>query len=325
MRRREFIALLCGAAVAWPLAARAQNAMPVIGFLGVGSPGPFAPHVAAFRQGLSEAGYVEGQNVAIEYRWAEGRDNLLPALAAEFVRRNVAVIATSGGPAPALAAQAATAIIPIVFSSADPVERGLVASLARPSGNITGINNMTFELTPKRFELMSELVPQAGVIALLVNPSSPSAEPLIRDMQEAARSKGVQLHILKVSTDGEIETAFAALVQLRAGALIIAPDAFFNSQREAIVALAARHVIPVIYQGREFVAAGGLMSYGTSLPDMYRLVGVYVGRILAGAKPADLPVQQPTKFELVINLKTAKALGLTVPQSLLAHADEVIE
>jgi len=326
MNRRDCIVLLGGAAASWPQAARAQQkAMPVIGYLGVGSPGPFAPHVAAFRQGLSEAGYVEGQNVAIEYRWAEGRDDRLPALAAELVGRKVAVIATSGGPAAALAAKNATAMIPIVFSSAAPVERGLVASLARPGGNLTGISNMTFELTPKRFELMSELVPQAGVIALLMNPSSPSAEPAIRDMQEAARAKGVQLHVLKASTDGEFETAFASLVQLRVGALVVAADAFFNSRREALVALAARHVVPAIYQGREFADSGGLISYGANLPDMYRLVGAYVGRILTGAKPADLPVQQPTRFELVVNLKTAKALGLTVPQSLLMRADEVIE
>ena len=263
--------------------------------------------------------------MVIEYRWAEGQDDRLPAMAADLVGRRVDVIATSGGPAAALAAKNATVTIPIVFSSAAPVERGLVGSLARPGGNLTGINNLTFELTPKRLELMSELVPPARVMGLLVNPSSPSAEPTVQQTQAAAGAKGVQLHVLRASTENEFEPLFAALVQMHAGAIVVAQDAFFNSQRETLVALAARHAVPAIYQGREFAASGGLASYGTSLPDMYRLVGAYVARVLKGEKPVDLPVQQPTKFELVINLKAAKALGLTVPQSLLQRADEVIE
>jgi putative ABC transport system substrate-binding protein len=325
MKRRDLMLLLAGMAIACPVPVRAQQkAMSVIGYLSVSSPGPSAPFLAAFRQGLSEAGYVEGQNVAIEYRWAEGGYDRLPAFAADLVGRKVDLIATSGG-APALAAKSATSTIPIVFNVGDPVELGLVASLARPGGNLTGVSIITGEMMPKRLELLSELVPRAGVIAFLVNPDTPTVERVIRDMQKAARVKGVQLPILKARTEGEIDAAFAALVQRQAGALVVATDPVFNSRREQFVALASRHAVPAIYYWREFPASGGLISYGPSLTAAYRLVGTYTGKILKGAKPADLPVQQPTTFELVINLKTAKALDLTVPQSLLARADEVIE
>jgi putative ABC transport system substrate-binding protein len=300
--------------------------MPVIGFLGAASPGPFAPRVAAFRQGLSETGYVEGQNLAIEYRWAEGRYDRLPALAADLVARKVDVIATGGGPPEALAAKSATSTIPIVFVvGTDPVELGLVASLPRPGSNLTGVSFLNVELMPKRLELISELVPQASAIALLVNPNNPLTKPMIRDMQEAALTKGVQLHILKASSESEIDAAFATLVQVHAGALVVGADPFFNSRPEQLVALTSRHAVPAIYHWREFAVAGGLISYGTSLTGVFRQSGAYAGRILKGAKPADLPVQQPTRFELMVNLKTAEALGLTVPPSILARADEVIE
>jgi len=324
MHRRRFIALL-GTTIALPyVAAAQQKAMPVIGYLSFASPGPFAPLVAALRQGLSETGYIAAQNVTIEYRWAEGRYDRLPALATDLVDRKVDVIAASGPPS-ALAAKSATSTIPIVFSSGDPVGEGLVASLARPGGNLTGVSLFTAELMPKRLELLSELVPQAEMIALLANPNNPNAEPMIRDLQEAARAKGVQLHILTASTENEIDAAFASLVQLRVGGLVVGTDPFFNTRREQLVALTARHAVPAIYEWREFAAAGGLISYGSSLAAAYRQVGIYVGKILKGAKPADLAVEQPNTFELVINLKTAKALDLAMPPSILARADEVIE
>jgi putative ABC transport system substrate-binding protein len=323
MKRRDLLLLLGGVmTAARPL--RAQKAMPVIGYLNGTSPA--ASNLAAFRQGLSETGYVEGQNVAIEYRWAEGRYDQLPALAADLVGRKVDVIATSGGDDSALAAKAATSTIPIVsVIGGDPVATGLVASLARPGGNLTGVSFLTAELMPKRLELLSELVPQAAMLALLVNPNNPRTEGRIKDMRQAAFTKRVQLEVLKAGAEGEIDAAFALLPQLQAGALIVQADPFFAARREQLVALTARHRIPAIYEYRGFVDAGGLISYGASLAAVNRQVGAYVGRILAGAKPADLPVQQPTTFELVINLKTAKALGLTVPQLLLATADEVIE
>src|SRR5215471_15293761 len=307
MRRREFIAVAGSAAATWTLAVRAQQkAMPVIGVLNPGSPSPSAPLMAAFRQGLSEAGYVEGQNVAIEYRWAEGNYDRLPALAADLVGRKVDLIMASSPPS-ALAAKCATSTIPIVFrSGADPVGDGLVASLARPGGNLTGISNLADELTAKRLELLSELVPQARQIALLVNPNNGTAERVIRDMQEAARTKELQLHILKAGSESEIDGAFATLVQQHASALVVGGDPFLTGRRQQLVALASRHAVPSIYAWREFTASGGLISYGSSLTAALRLVGIYAGKILKGAKPADLPVEQPTRFELVINLKTAK-------------------
>ena len=325
MRRRELMLLLGGAMTAARALRAQQKAMPVIGYLGVAAPGPYDPRMAAFHQGLSETGYVEGQNVVIEYRWAEGRYDRLPALAADLVGRKVDVIVASGGSPSALAAKSETSTIPIVFSVGDPVELGLVASLARPGGNLTGVSNMSVELNPKRLELLSELVPQAKVIALLVNQNNRNTERNIKDVQEAARAKGVQLSILKAGTESEIDAAFGSLAQLRAGALVVATDPFLNSRRDQLVALASRHAVPAIYYWREFATAGGLISYGPSLTAGYRHAGVYAGKILKGAKPADLPVQQPTTFELVVNLNTAKALGLTVPPSILARADEVIE
>jgi putative tryptophan/tyrosine transport system substrate-binding protein len=323
VNRRELLMLLTGAmAVARPLSAQ-QKATPVIGFLGIGSPGPVAPSVAAFRQGLSETGYVEGQNVAIEYHWAEGSPDRLPALAADLVGRKVDVIVTQGGILPARAAKDATSTIPIVFTGGDPVEQGLVASFARPGGNLTGFTFFLVELVPKRLELLSELVPKARVIALLVNPRTPNS--WLGEVQQAALTKGVQLPILKAGTESEIDAVFASLVELHAGALLIGPDPFFNDRREQLVALASRHALPTSYEWRESVVAGGLISYGPSLTAAYRQVGIYAGRILKGEKPADLPVQQPTTFELVVNPKTAKALGLTVPPSIPARADEVIE
>jgi putative ABC transport system substrate-binding protein len=299
--------------------------MPVIGSLYNTSPGLAAPAVAGFRQGLSETGYVEGQNLVIEYRFAEGRYDMLPALAADLVGRKVNLILAAGD-GPALAAKNATSTIPIIFSSGiDPVRAGLVASFARPGGNLTGVSGMNIELLPKRIELLSELVPQAGVIALLVNPNNPSTEAHIRVVQEAAGAKGLQLDILKAGTESEIDAVFASLGPLQAGALVVSTDTFFYSVRDQLVALAARDAIPAIYFSREFAAGGGLISYGPSFSANYRQLGTYAGRILKGAKPADLPVQQSTTFELVINLKTAKALGVTIPPLILARADEVIE
>jgi putative ABC transport system substrate-binding protein len=327
MKRRDFIRITGGAAVAWPLAARAQQkAMPVIGFLSDLSPDAAAPAVAMFRQGLSETGYAEGQNLAIDYRWAEARFDRLPGLAADLVERKVDLIVTAVGSPAALAAKSATSTIPIVFSvGVDPVATGLVASLARPGGNLTGVTGVATELAPKRLELLCELVPQASVIALLVNPNNPVVESFVRGMQEAADAKRVRLPILNAGTEGEIDAAFAFLAQLRAGALVVSPDPLFVSRRDQLVALASRHAVPAIHFRREFSAAGGLISYAPDISAMYLQLGIYAGRILKGARPADLPVQQPARFELVINVKTAQALGLTVPHSLLARADEIIE
>jgi putative ABC transport system substrate-binding protein len=325
LNRRDLL-IVGSTAIAWPLAGRTQQkAMPVIGFFSAGSLGESAARVAAFHQGLGETGYVEGQNVAIEYRWAEGSYDRLPALAADLVGRKVDVIATSAIPA-ARAAKNATSMIPIVFTAVnDPVGDGLVASLARPGGNLTGFSSLTAEMMPKRLELLFELVPQAKMIALLVNPNNSNAEPTIRNVQAAAGAKGVQLHILKAGAESEIDAAFVTLVQLHAGALVIGGDPLFTSRIEQLVALTSRHAVPAIYAFREFADAGGLISYGPSATGALRQAGTYTGRILNGEKPADLPVQQPTTVELVINLKTAKALGVTAPRSMLMRADELIE
>ncbi len=327
MRRRELI-FLVGGTVTWPLAARAQrSAKPVIGFLSISSPGPHAPFVAAFNEGLRQLGFTEGQNLAIEYRWAEGQFERLPTLAADLIRRKVDVIAAVSGDVSIRAAISSNSITPVVFiTGSDPVRSGLVTSLARPGGNITGFSIISTELMAKRFELLAEIVPQVRTIALLVNPGYHSAtEGMIPLVQQAASAKGIRLHIVHASTKDEFEPAFASLAGLKADALIVGTDPFFSSQREQIVTLASRYAVPAIYEWQEFAAAGGLISYGTSLTSVYREVGVYVGKVLKGAKPADLPIQQPTNFELVINLRTAKALGLTVPPTLLTAADKVIE
>jgi len=327
MRRRDFITLLGSAAAAWSLSARAQQpGMPVIGFLDAKSPDDSAHMVAAFRRGLNGSTFIEGQNVAIEFRWAQNQYDQLPVLAADLVRRRVDVIVATGGPA-ALAAKEASATIPIVFRiAADPIAAGLVASLSRPGGNVTGVTSLNLEVGPKRLEFLHELVPTATLMAALVNPTNPSnAEILSRDLQATARLLGLQLHLLHASSDADIDAVFATLTELRAGGLVIGTDAVFTSRNEKLAALALRYRIPTIYQWREFVAAGGLISYGGSFADSYRLAGVYTGRILKGEKPPDLPVQQATKLELFVNIKTAKALGLKVPPTLLAIADEVIE
>jgi putative tryptophan/tyrosine transport system substrate-binding protein len=327
MRRREFIGLIGGLA-AFPLTARAQQgSMPVVGFLGTSSPELFAQPLRAFREGLRETGYVEGRNVGIEFRWANGQNDRLPELAADLVRRQVSVIAAPGSTPAALAAKAATATIPIVFQvGVDPVVAGLVTSLARPEGNVTGVTNINTELVSKRLELLREVVPKAAVVALLVNPTSPEiTESVSKDLQLTAWSLGLQLRILEASTDRDFDTVFATLKQLQVGALVIAPDAFFISRTEQLGALTARHAVPAVTQFREFAVAGGLMSYGGSFTEPTRQVGIYTGRILKGEKPQNLPVQQTTKVELVINLRTAKALGVTVPQSVQNRADEVIE
>jgi putative ABC transport system substrate-binding protein len=327
MRRREFITHLGGSAVAWPLAARAQQpAMPVVGFLGTTTPDDFAERVAAFRGGLKEAGYVEGQNVVVEYRWPEGHYDRLPTLAADLVRRHVAVIAAVGGEPSPRAAKAATATIPIVFSiGGDPVKLGLVPSLNRPGGNITGVNYFQSELGSKRLGLLHELLPKVAVIGMLVNPTFADSEAEIRDATRAALPLGLQIHTVEARAVDEFDTAFATLAQKKVGAILLANDAFFLRERLQLIALAARYDMPAVYFWREFAVDGGLMSYSPSLAQGYRQVGIYVGRILKGEKPADLPVLQPTKFEFVINLKTAKTLGLTFPPGLLAIADEVIE
>jgi putative ABC transport system substrate-binding protein len=329
-RRRKFVAFLGGAAVAplaWPLAARSQQAaMPVIGFLNSSSPDADGDRMRAYRRGLSETGYVEGRNVTIEYLWADDHNDRLSSMAVDLVRQRVNVIVTGGTPA-TLAAKAATATIPIVFVlSTDPVEAGLVASLNRPGGNLTGVTGLNVELAPKKLELLHELLPSATILGLLVNPTNAiAAESEARTVQAAARTLGLQLHVLRASTERDFDSAFASLAQLRAGALVIGSDLFFTSRSEQLAALTVRHAVPSIYQFREFAAAGGLMSYGGSITDWGHQAGIHTGRILAGAKPADLPVQQATKVELFINLKTAKALGLTVPPTLLVTANEVIE
>ncbi len=331
MTRRELMLLLAGTVIApRPLRAQ-QKRMPVIGYLASATPEVNVRLLPAFLGGLSETGWIDGQNVAIEYRWAEDRYDRLPGLATELVGRDVEVIVSTGGTPGVLAAKNASSTIPIVFITGDdPVKQGLVKSLARPGGNLTGVTltGVTLfivELTAKRLELLSELVPQARVVALLVNPNNPATEPIIRNVQEAASAKSLQLHVLKGGTESEIDAAFATLAQRQVGALIASGDPFFYSRRDQVVALAARHAVPVMYERREFAAAGGLISYGPSFNGIWRQVGIYAGKILKGAKPADLPVEEPTRFELVVNLTTAKALGLTVPPSILARADEVIE
>jgi putative tryptophan/tyrosine transport system substrate-binding protein len=327
IERRKFLATLGSAAAAWPLAARAQQpAMPVVGFLHSGSPEPIVSRVAEFRKGLGEAGYFEGQNVAIEFRWAAGRDDRLPDLAADLIRRRVAVIATLGSTPASLAAKAATTTIPIVFLVAsDPVALGLVTSLNRPGGNATGVNVQLVELVTKRIGMLRELAPGANRFVALVNPNTAFTDAVVKDVEVSAPALGLPIEILRAGTGREIDAAFANLVQKPGGALLVGPDAFFTSRRAQIVTLAARHAVPAIYFTRDFTESGGLMSYGPNLANAYQQTGIYVGRILKGEKPADLPVVQPTKFELVVNLNTARALGIAIPNTLLAVADEVIE
>jgi len=328
MRRREFITLLGGAAATWPLTARAQQPgkLPVIGYLGPESPAVFASRVRAFRQGLGETGYAEGRNVAIEFRWAEGQHNRLPALAADLVARQVAVIVAPGGAPGALAAKSATTTIPIVFEmGADPVAIGLVDNLNRPGGNLTGVSSLNVQVTPKRLEILHEVVPAAAEIAVLVNPTSPTTDSQLRNLQAAARALGLQLHVLHASTERDFDAVFVTLLQLRAGGLVVASDGFFATHSEQLAALTVRHAVPAIHQSRDFAMAGGLMSYAGSFLESHRQAGVYTGRILKGDKPADLAVQRVTKVELFINLKAAKNLGVTFPLSLLGRADQLIE
>ena len=327
MRRREFITLVGSAAAAWTFAARAQQpSVPVIGFLNSQSLVAFAPNVAAFRQGLNETGFVEGRNVSIEYRWGNGQYDRLPALAADLVRRQVTVIAASGTSAPGLAAKAATSTIPIVFQTGgDPVQDGLVTSMNMPRGNVTGVTRLSVALEPKRLEFLHELAPKVTVVGLVVNPTNPRSDLVVQQMEKAARTLGLTLHVLKLSAEGELDSVFAKLAQLGVGALLVAQEPSYNRWRGQIIAFAAEHAIPTMYANRDYVVAGGLVSYDASAIEQMRQVGAYVGQILKGAKPADLPVLQPTKFEFAINLNTARALGLDVPPTLLARADEVIE
>ena len=326
VKRRAFITLVGGAAAVWPLAARAQQVNPVIGILGSVSSVPYAGFVAAIKEGLQQTGYVEGRNVAIEYRWAEGQYDRLPQQAAELVDRGVAVIVLVGGGPTTAAAKAATATIPIVFNTGeDPVKSGAVAALNRPGGNATGVSLLTVAIEAKRLQLLHELVPTAAVVAIIVNPNNPQADQQLQELQAAARTLGIQIEALKAGTPNEIDTAFANVVQRRAGALHMAGDAFFNTRKEQFIVLSARHALPTVFSLREFPAAGGLMSYGPSLADAYRQQGIYAGRILKGERPAEMPVQQAVKIELVINLQTAKTLGVSIPLPLLARADEVIE
>jgi putative ABC transport system substrate-binding protein len=325
LKRREFITLLGGAAAAWPLVGRAQQPMPVVGFLSSGFPDAYLPFLAAFRTGLTESGYIEGKNLKLEYRWAKGQFDRLPALAADLTRRSVAVIVTSGV-ASGLAAKAVTSTIPHIFlSQDDPVKRGFVAGLNQPGGNATGVALLTSVLVQKRLEIVRELVPTAAVITVLTNPTSPESESQLSDVQLAARSLGQQIHLVNAASDGDFDSVFATLSQQRSGAFLVTTDPFFYSRRYRIVALAIRHAIPAIYDRREFATAGGLITYGANFLDAYRQIGIYTGRVLKGTRPAELAVMQPTNFELVINLATAKALGLEVPPMLLARADEVIE
>jgi putative tryptophan/tyrosine transport system substrate-binding protein len=328
MRRREFITLLGGAAATWPLTARAQQPgkLPVIGYLGPESPAVFASRVRAFRQGLGETGYAEDRNVAIEFRWAEGQHNRLPALAADLVARQAAVIVAPGGAPGGLAAKSATTTIPIVFEmGADPVAIGLVDNLNRPGGNLTGVSSLNVQVTPKRLEILHEVVPAAAEIAVLVNPTSPTTDSQLRNLQAAARALGLQLHVLHASTERDFDAVFVTLLQLRAGGLVVASDGFFATHSEQLAALTVRHAVPAIHQSRDFAMAGGLMSYAGSFLESHRQAGVYTGRILKGDKPADLAVQRVTKVELFINLKAAKNLGVTFPLSLLGRADQLIE
>ena len=324
--RRELLAALGGAAASWPLAARAQQAMPVVGFLNADSPQGYGRQLSAFLKGLGENGYIDGRNVAIEYRWAENRLDRLPAMAADLVHRKVTVIAATSTPA-ALAAKATTTNIPIVFETGgDPIQLGLVARLNQPGGNVTGVTQLNWEILPKKLELLHELLPTAGVITLLINPTdSVYAETQSREALAAAHTLGLDLRVLNASTEGDFDSVFADLVHLRAGGLVIGEDAFFNSHFKQLATLTVHHLVPAVYKSREFVAAGGLLSYGGSGTDAYHLAGIYIGRILKGEKPADLPVQQATKVELFINLKTAKTLGISVPLPLSGRADEVIE